>query len=196
MKRLALVSLSIVVASSAACASRPATVRPARPGTGATTGTTSPAAQPAPSPVWNGPVAPPPRAPAVPPPSPVAATPTPTPTPGGPTPWDARDLTVDQAVAAGRAAGKPVALYLLASWCGFCRRIEAGALTDAAVHAEMQSYYDVRVDVDSPAGRTASRFIKSGVPTIVILDASGNERVSWAGNRPGPDLAAKLRSAR
>ena len=111
-------------------------------------------------------------------------------------PWDARDLGLDQAVAAGRAAGKPVAVYLLASWCGYCRKLEATTLTDAAVQAEMRAFYNVRVDPDSATGRPLAARFAQGFPTTVVLDASGTMRARIVGYEAPARFAADLRAAR
>jgi thiol:disulfide interchange protein len=101
-----------------------------------------------------------------------------------------------EALAGARASGKPVAVFLLAGWCGFCRKFEAGALTDASVHAEMANFYAVRVDPNTTTGREFVRLARGGYPTVAIVDASGAEKANWPGNRPAPDLVVKLRSAR
>ncbi len=112
--------------------------------------------------------------------------------PAGAPRFDATNPTLDQALAAGRAAGKPVAVFLLANWCGFCRKLDAGALTDGSVHVEMANFYAVRIDPDTPNGRQFARLARGGYPTVAILDATGAEKANWAGNRPAADLAAKL----
>jgi len=148
-------------------------------------------------------------APAAAAPAPTYGTPAPAPTyapsyaraaapsrPAGAPRFDATNPSMAQALAGARAAGKPVAVFLLANWCGFCRKLDAGALQDASVHAEMANFYAVRVDPDTATGREFSRLARGGYPTVAILDANGAEKANWAGNRPAPDLAAKLRSAR
>jgi thiol-disulfide isomerase/thioredoxin len=174
----------------AGCASRQETVarRRAAPPTPAPTPVTAPLAA---RPAYVRPAAPQPVAPVASPPAAPYA-----PVAGGAIPWDARDLSLEQAVAAGRAAGKPVALYILASWCGYCRKLEQNALVDGGVQAEMRAFYNVRVDPDSATGRPLRRFAPGGFPTIVVLDASGNQKTALVGNRPAADLTAKLRSAR
>src|SRR5262245_49275629 len=67
----------------------------------------------APAPTYSAP------APTYPAPAPTYTTVAPASAPGGPIPWDAQNATLDQAIAGGRAAGKPVVLYILASWCGY-----------------------------------------------------------------------------
>lgn len=137
---------------------------------------------------------------------PRAVAPAPTPRPatvsslgsssGGPR-YDAHNPTLEQALAGARAAGKPVAVFLLATWCGFCRRLEAGALQDPTVHAAMAGYYTVHIDPDAPGGNAWRHLARSGYPTVAVLEpATGAERANWAGNRPAPDLVAKLRAGR
>lgn len=115
---------------------------------------------------------------------------------GGPV-FATRDATLEQALAGGRAAGKPVALYFLASWCGFCKRMDANTLSDASVQQEMSRYYNVRVDPDGATGRAlASRYGVSGFPTVLILDAHGNRVGTLSGYREPLDMCSRLRAGR
>ena len=180
MRRIALVLAVPSLLAAAACQSstRTQTVAAARPAP----------AYSAPAPSYGTPA--PTYAPAY---TPAAAAPS---MPAGAPRFDATNPSMAQALAGARAAGKPVAVFLLANWCGFCRKLDAGALQDASVHAEMANFYAVRVDPDTATGREFSRLARGGYPTIAILDSNGAEKANWPGNRPAPDLAAKLRSAR
>ncbi|MFO0932625.1 MAG: thioredoxin family protein [Planctomycetota bacterium] len=180
MRRIALVLAVPSLLAAAACQSgtRTQTAAAARPAPAYT----------APAPSYGAPA--PTYAPAY---TPAAAAPS---MPAGAPRYDATNPSMAQALAGARAAGKPVAVFLLASWCGFCRKLDAGALQDASVHAEMANFYAVRVDPDTTTGREFARLARGGFPTVAILDANGAEKANWAGNRPAADLAAKLRSAR
>src|SRR5947207_12618557 len=109
----------------------------------ASTATAAPQAAPAYAP--TGPTYAPSRAPT---PSATYTAPAYAPTAGGPIPYDARDISLDQARAA--AGGRPVALYILSSTCGYCSRLESSTLTDGGVQGEMRRFYNVRIDSRSP----------------------------------------------
>lgn len=178
MRRLALALALPTVLVTAACQAGPRS--PAGPAS------TSTAAAPRSAPAYAAPTT---TAPAYAAPSAPSA-------PAGAPRYDATNPSMDQALAGARASGKPLAVFLLASWCGFCRKLDAGALQDASVHAELANFYAVRVDPDTPTGRQFARLARGGYPTVAVLDATGAEKANWAGNRPAPDLVAKLRSAR
>lgn len=178
MRRLALALALPSLLAAAAC----------QAGTRTTTAAAARPAPAAPAPSYGTPA--PTYAPAY---TPAAAAPS---MPAGAPRYDATNPSMAQALAGARAAGKPVAVFLLANWCGFCRKLDAGALQDASVHAEMANFYAVRVDPDTTTGREFARLARGGFPTVAILDANGAEKANWAGNRPAADLAAKLRSAR
>ncbi len=120
-----------------------------------------------------------------------AAAPAYTPMAGGPIPYDARDITIEQARAA--AGGKPVALYILSSTCGYCSRLEASTLTDGNVQTEMHRFYNVRIDSRSAAGSAIARqYARSGYPQTTVLDASGNVRGGIIGYEDAARYAGDL----
>jgi thiol:disulfide interchange protein len=113
----------------------------------------------------------------------------------GPIPFDARNQSLEAArVAAG---GRPIAMYFLASWCGFCRKMESQTLSTRDVQAAMQDWYDVFVDPDSPEGKVlASRYTTGGFPTTVLFDARGNVRQTIVGAKDAATIEAALRANR
>jgi hypothetical protein len=125
---------------------------------------------------------------------PRAAQPAYAPSAGGPVPFDAHDIPYDQALAAGRAAGKPVAFYILSSTCGYCSRLENSTLTDGGVQAEMRRFYNVRIDSRSAAGvPIAQQYARSGYPQTTIVDSSGAVRGSIIGYEDASRYAGDLR---
>ncbi|MCC7139576.1 MAG: thioredoxin family protein [Planctomycetes bacterium] len=118
------------------------------------------------------------------------------PTPGGAIPWDANSIPLEQALAAGRAAGKPVAVYFLSSSCGYCAKLQSTTLTDGRVQAEMRAFYNVFMDPRSPAGSPLSReHAKYGFPTVAIFAPSGAVKTYIIGYERPDSMLTKLRAA-
>src|SRR5262245_32030632 len=104
---------------------------PAAPATAAWAGASAPTAQP-PAPTYPPPVS----APAA---SPVRGW-------RGGVALEGRDLPFDQVLARSRSTGRPVMLWFLASWCGYCRKLESQTMPDASVGAHVSGYLNVRYD--------------------------------------------------
>lgn len=82
-------------------------------------------------------------------------------------------------VEAAAAAGRPVMLDFYADWCIPCLELDRVTFTDKAVVEEASRFTTLKVDLtqfDSPEAEQLRReFDVAGVPTIVMLDASGRE---------------------
>jgi thioredoxin:protein disulfide reductase len=85
------------------------------------------------------------------------------------TPYDAN------AIAAARAAGKPVAIDFYADWCLPCKELDEKTFSDPRVAAELDRFVRIKGDLTSPDNKLAAQFHIVGVPTIVFLDGKGNE---------------------
>ena len=111
--------------------------------------------------------------------------------------YDAEDVSLDAAVSAGRASGRPVALYLFSAGCGWCKRLEGETLPDPTVRAEMASFYNVRIAAESAAGREITgHYNVHAFPTIVFPDAAGGKRTrDIAGYSQPVNFASRLRQA-
>ena len=85
------------------------------------------------------------------------------------TPYDA------QTIAAASAAGKPVIIDFYADWCLPCKELDEKTFSDARVAAELDRFVRIKGDLTSPDNKLAGQYHIIGVPTIVFLDASGQE---------------------
>jgi thioredoxin 1 len=72
------------------------------------------------------------------------------------------------------AARKPALVFFTASWCGPCKMMVRGTLSEAAVQQVLSNVAPVALDIDENHD-LASRYGIDAVPTFVILSASGSE---------------------
>ena len=112
--------------------------------------------------------------------------------------YDAQDVSLATALAGGRAAGRPVALYCYSAGCGWCRKLEGETLPDPSVRAEMANFYNVRESAESPAGREVlGRYGIHAFPTVLFPDAAGGRRKPDIGGYSQPvNFSSRLRQSR
>lgn len=91
--------------------------------------------------------------------------------------WNKYDT---KALAAARAANKPVVIDFYADWCLPCKELDEKTFTDAGVVSELDRFVRVKADLTAAEDATTKALTAEyqilGVPTIVFIDASGNER--------------------
>jgi thiol:disulfide interchange protein DsbD len=85
------------------------------------------------------------------------------------------------ALAAARTTNKPVVIDFYADWCLPCKELDEKTFTDPRVRAELDRFVRVKADLTAANDATTKRLTKEyailGVPTLVFLDAHGNEIV-------------------
>jgi thioredoxin-like negative regulator of GroEL len=88
-----------------------------------------------------------------------------------------RALSLEQALAAGRAERKPVLVELTAEWCSSCKELELKTLSRGRVQRFLEKRF-VAIQVDGEKGEGPAlrkRFHVVGYPTVLVLDANGRE---------------------
>ena len=78
-----------------------------------------------------------------------------------------------------RKAGKPVVIDFAADWCLPCKELDEKTFTDEKVRAELDRFTRVKADLtvagDEKTKQLTQQYKIIGVPTIIFLDASGQE---------------------
>ena len=82
-----------------------------------------------------------------------------------------------EALRKARAEKKQVMVDVYAVWCGPCKLMDRTTFSDAAVAAWVKAHFvPVKVDAEKGEGRRlAQRYMVTSFPTVLFLDASGNE---------------------
>ena len=79
-------------------------------------------------------------------------------------------------LAKAKAAGKPVFIDFTTEWCGWCRKLEKDTYSQASVGKLMQGFVNVMIDAEKGEGiELAKRYGVRGFPTLVVVDAAGDE---------------------
>ncbi|MGH7496458.1 MAG: protein-disulfide reductase DsbD family protein [bacterium] len=104
----------------------------------------------------------------------------------------------EAALLEAQRAGKPMIIDFTAVWCLACKELEKYTFPHAAVVARASRFALLRADLtqygSAPVQEILQRFQIKGLPTVVFIDAAGNEVVSQRviGFVKGEDFAKRM----
>lgn len=94
-------------------------------------------------------------------------------------PWTAWEDGGREAIAQARGGGRPTLVFVTASWDCAAKELSYVTFSDPRVMRTLERFAKVVVDVsddESPVARNAIETLRvKGTPTVIVLDASGNE---------------------
>ena len=102
----------------------------------------------------------------------------------------------EEALARATAARRPVLIDVGADWCLPCREMERTTFRDPAVVRTANAFATLKIDATAGDERVQTilqRFNVPGVPTYLLLDASGRERRRFIGAVAAQDLLGAMR---
>jgi len=110
------------------------------------------------------------------------------------------ETDLDEAIAAGRAEGRPILVDFSADWCTECRLMERTVLADEIVRRRLNGVRLIRADVtryDAQSRNIMRRFAVVGPPTLIFLNPMGTEVESarTVGATVADDFLAKIAAA-
>ncbi|MDO5836500.1 MAG: thioredoxin family protein [Methanobacterium sp.] len=82
---------------------------------------------------------------------------------------------LNQTMEEAKKSNKTIFIDFYADWCSYCGKMDEEAFTDPQVVEKLtQNYVLLKVDVDKNPG-LSSKYTAYSLPTMVIVDSSGNE---------------------
>ena len=104
--------------------------------------------------------------------------------------WE-KDLPA--AIERAQSEGKLVLVNFYADWCVWCKRLESTTLRDAKVAALLSDrVVPVNLDVDGDGRELSNQYRVDGLPTVLVLDASGREIGRIPGYMPPTGFLEKV----
>jgi thiol:disulfide interchange protein DsbD len=104
----------------------------------------------------------------------------------------------EAALAEARDTGLPVLLDFTAEWCAACHELDEKTWVEPRVIEELKRYVLLRLDMTRRTPETqaiGTRWGVTGLPTVIVLDSSGNEVDRFFGFRTADQVLPLLKRA-
>lgn len=101
--------------------------------------------------------------------------------------WRNQDL--ETAILEAKKQNRPILVDIYSDWCAACYELDEKTWPDEDLRAYIQSnYIAIRIDTDKIRPDLAKRYQIIGYPTVLILDADGQEIRRSLGYRSPKDM--------
>ncbi len=99
---------------------------------------------------------------------------------------------LNQAMQEAKATNKSIFVDFYADWCAYCKEMDEVTYTDPQVKSKLnQNYVLLKVDVDENPS-ISSKYQAYSLPTMIILDANGNEVKKIIGFQSPEQMLSKI----
>ena len=101
----------------------------------------------------------------------------------------------DAALKQAQSSNKLVVIDFFATWCGPCRMMERNTFSDEKVRQRLAGFVPLKIDVDKQP-KLAARYGIEGMPTTLVVDATGKPVTGAVGYLEEADYLAVLDKAK
>jgi len=102
--------------------------------------------------------------------------------------------SLPEALAEAKTRKTLVVADAYADWCGWCKKMDQDTFTNTTVQSRMRDFVPLKLDTDKEP-ELAQRYGITGLPTTLVLDASGTVVLSQAGYLPPTEYLQLLAQA-
>lgn len=119
--------------------------------------------------------------------------------PGARVAWHEETASAHTTITRARDGGRPVLVDFGAEWCGACGELDRHTFSDERVVSESRRFQSVRIDatrMSDDVRAMFSRYRVRGLPVVLLIDSSGEERQRIVEFIDPEDMLARMRAVR
>lgn len=99
--------------------------------------------------------------------------------------------SLPEALAAAKQRKALIVVDTYADWCHWCKKMDEDTFANAEVQHRMKDFIPLRINTDTDQ-EFARRYGITGLPTTLVLDATGNVKINQSGYLPPRDYLTLL----